>query len=98
MIAGKFESGFLEPNFKTHWAFLESQIESSEGDFLCGKNFTGADVMMSFPLEAGKGRAGLRAEIYPKLCAYLDRLQAREAYKKAVQKIVDVDGSYSSVL
>ena len=91
---------FLSPNFKTHFEFLESQISTSPdgGDFLCGKNLTGADIMMSFPLEAGRGRAGFTKEKHPKLWAYVDRLQGREAYKKAVQKIIDVEGSYDPTL
>lgn len=88
---------FLEPNMATHFGFLESQIESSpdEGQYLCGKELTGADILMSFPLEAAKGRAGLKQAKYPKLWAYVERLQEREAYKRAVQKVIEVEGSYS---
>ncbi|KAI9847787.1 MAG: hypothetical protein M1837_001680 [Sclerophora amabilis] len=100
MIAGKINSMFLEPNLNTHFGFLESQIASCPhgGDYLCGKELTGADVLMSFPLEVSKGRLGLVSEKYPKLCAYVDRLQARDAYKRAVQKIVEVEGSYKANL
>ncbi|KAI9752748.1 MAG: hypothetical protein M4579_005504 [Chaenotheca gracillima] len=96
-IAGKINSMFLEPNLKTHFSFLEAQIASSPngGDFLCGKELTGADILMSFPLEASKGRVGLTPDLYPKLCAYTDRLQQLDANKRAVQKIIDVEGSYN---
>jgi glutathione S-transferase len=53
---------------------------------------------MSFPLQVAHGRAGLTKEKYPKLSAYLDRLQEREAYKRAVQKIEEIDGSYTANL
>ncbi|KAI9721204.1 MAG: hypothetical protein M1812_002365 [Candelaria pacifica] len=97
MIAGRIETMFLNRSFKTHFEFLESQIASSpnSGEFLCGKELTGADVLMSFPLEAGQSRAGLTADKYPKLCAYLDKIHERDAYKRAVQKIVDMEGSYN---
>jgi len=100
MIAGKLDSMFLQPNFKTNFSFLESQIASSPdgGEYLCGKEITGADILMSFPLEAARGRAGLDADKYPKLCAYIDRLQTRDAYKRAVQKIIDIEGEYNSLL
>ena len=87
---------FLEPNFKTHFEFLENQIANSPngGQYLCGSELTGADIMMSFPLGAAKGRAGFSKEKHPKLWAYVERLESMEGYKKAVKKIVDVNGYY----
>lgn len=51
-IAGKITSLFLAPNFKTHYTFLEDQLKTSPdgGEFLCGKDLTAADILMSFPL------------------------------------------------
>ncbi|KAL9068284.1 MAG: hypothetical protein Q9161_006310 [Pseudevernia consocians] len=99
MITGAIESKFLNPNLKTQWDFLESQLATSpdEGEFLCGADLTGADIMMSFPLGASKKRALFTEKEHPKLCAYVDRLEAMEGFKKAVQKIVDVEGSYESI-
>ena len=99
-IAGKITDLYLNPNFKTHLDFLESQIATSPngGEYLCGKELTGADILMSFPLGAAKGRAGLTQEKYPKLWAYVDRLEAREPFKRAVQKIIDLEGSYDPSL
>ena len=61
-------------------------IESSLGDreFLVGKDLTGADFMISFPLEAAA--AGDRLKPFAGLTRYLDRLQARPAYKRALEK------------
>lgn len=52
MITGAVESKFLHPNLQRQFDFLESQIATSPsgGDFLCGKDLSGADIMMSFPL------------------------------------------------
>ena len=99
MIAGKLDSMFLQPNLKTSFTFLESQLASSPngGQYLCGDAMTGADILMSFPLEAAKGRAGMTADKYPRLCEYVERLQEREAYKRAVQKIIDIEGEYDPV-
>ena len=47
---------------------------------------------MSFPLTACKGRPGLTKEKYPKLWAYVDKIEAREAHKRAVEKIVEIEG------
>lgn len=42
------------PNVKRHLAFLEKQLETSGGDFLTGPHLTAADILMSYPLLAGK--------------------------------------------
>jgi len=91
-IAQRVEDAFLTPNFATHFAFLEDQIASSAGDFLCGPNLTGADILMVFPLEAGGQRAGMTKEKYPKLAEYVARLQSREAYARARRKIEEATG------
>ncbi|KEF56905.1 glutathione S-transferase [Exophiala aquamarina CBS 119918] len=99
-VAGKIDSSFLRPNFKTHYDFLEGQLKTSpdDGGFLCGKAITAADIMLSFPLQAGQSRTGFTKEDYPKVWEYLNRLQEREAYKRAVQKIIDVEGEFKTTL
>jgi glutathione S-transferase len=95
-IAGKVNSNFLDPNFKTHFEFLESQVASSGGQYLCGKHLTGADILMSFPLIAGKGRAGMSETTHPNLWAYTSRLEKESGYEKAVQKIIEIDGKFEA--
>lgn len=48
-------------------------------------------MMLSFPLIAGKGRAGLTKEAYPKLWDYVARLQAEPGYVKASEKMLEMD-------
>ena len=50
-----------------------------------GDSLTAADVIMSFPLEAARGRAGLDAS-RPNLTAWLARIHARPAYQRALKK------------
>ena len=99
-IVANVSSMFLEPNFETNLAFLESQVASSPngGQYLCGTELTGADIMLSFPLVPVKGHVGFTKEKCPKLWAYTESLEAREAYKKAIQKIIDIEGSYDPSL
>jgi glutathione S-transferase len=40
---------------------------------------------MSFPVEAAKARGGLDAR-WPKLLAFLERIHARPAYQRALEK------------
>jgi len=68
------------------------------GGYLCGKDITVADIMIIFPLQAAKEWAGLpTASSHPKLSAYLERLTARQSYKNAQKKIVQVNGSFKPV-
>jgi glutathione S-transferase len=99
-IVGKVTSIFLAPNFKTHYAFLEDQLKTAPdgGEFLCGNSLTAADIMMSFPLEAGQTRSGMSETDCPLVWAYVDRLHQREAYKRSVQKISEVEGSFKTNL
>ena len=53
--------------------------------WFAGDSFTAADVMMSFPLEAARDRAGLD-DRFPNLLAWLDTIHARPAYQKALQR------------
>ena len=100
MITSAVETKFLFPNLDTQFAFLEGQIASSPngGQYLCGPDLTAADIFMSFPLSAAKGRAGFSKEKHPKLWAYVDRIEALDASKRAVQKIIDIEGSYDPTL
>lgn len=96
-MANNLQTGFLDDNFLTAFTFLEDQVKTSGGSYLCGAHLTGADIIMSYPLIAAKGRAGLTKEKYPKLCEYVDRLEKEPAYIKAVDKIVEIEGKYEVV-
>jgi glutathione S-transferase len=65
-------------------AYLEAEI--AESPFFVGNELTGADINMSFPLEAAAARGGLDAASYPKLFALLQKLQARPAYRRALER------------
>ena len=100
MMVAAVKKSFLTPTLDTNFAFLESQIASSPngGKYLCGESLTAADVMMSFPLGGAKGRSTFSKEKHPKLWEYVERLENMDAYKKAVRKIVEVEGSYDGSL
>jgi glutathione S-transferase len=48
--------------------------------WFAGPEITAADIMMSFPLEAGAARAGAASR--PHVKAFLERIHARPAYRK----------------
>jgi glutathione S-transferase len=69
--------------FAQHLRWLDSEL--TERDWFAGADFSAADVMMSFPLEAAVERAGLD-DRYPRLQSWLGRIHARSAYHTALQR------------
>jgi glutathione S-transferase len=69
--------------FGKHLDWLESEL--AERDWFAGDEFTAADIMMSFPLEAARSRAGLD-DSRPNLTDWLERIHARPAYAAALKK------------
>ncbi|GAB7348804.1 hypothetical protein MBLNU459_g7522t1 [Dothideomycetes sp. NU459] len=94
MICDKVDEGYFNPNLKTHFSFLESQLASSpdNGEFLCGSKLTAADILMSFPVMSAKVVGYITKEAYPKLYAYVERLEGMEGQKKSAKKIEEVTG------
>jgi glutathione S-transferase len=82
-IAGTVQSTFIGPQLKRHLDYLETELTAHA--WFAGGQFTAADVQMSFPLEAAVSRAGLNTS-RPHLMAYLDRIHARDAYKRALER------------
>ncbi len=77
-------AAMLKPRVDSEIANNLSYMEASLGsrDFFVGDGLTGADIMLSFVVEA----AGARLEPYPGLVKFRDRIQARPAYKIGVEK------------
>jgi glutathione S-transferase len=82
-IAATVQNSFIGPNLKRHLDYMESELGTHA--WFAGEEFTAADVQMSFPLEAAASRAGLNAS-RPKLMAFIDRIHARDAYKRALER------------
>lgn len=82
-IAQKAKSSFVMPNIRAHLDFMETELGKSL--WFAGDAFTGADIQMSFPVEAAGARGGLDAS-RPKLMAYLERIHSRPAYQRALER------------
>ncbi len=82
-ISGKAKSSFIMPQIKTHLDYLEDEL--GKGKWFVGDEFTAADVQLSFPIEAAAARGGLNTS-RPRLMDYLQRIHARPAYQRAVQR------------
>ena len=82
-IAQKVKSSYIMPQIVQHLGYLEAELGKTK--WFAGDVFTAADVQLSFVLEAAASRGGL-GEKYPKLMAFLDRIHARPAYVRALDR------------
>jgi glutathione S-transferase len=82
-ISDKVQSQFVDPQIALHFDFMEDELAKT--GWFAGAAFSAADIQMSFPIEAGSAR-GLLAGNRPRLSAWLDRIHARPAYARALEK------------
>ncbi len=82
-IAATVTQAFIGPNLKRHLDFIEAELGAHT--WFAGDQFTAADVQMSFPLEIAVARGGLDAG-RPRTMAFLERIHARDAYKRALER------------
>jgi glutathione S-transferase len=82
-IAATVTKSFIAPNLTRQLDYIEAELGSQP--WFAGQQFTAADVQMSFPLEISVSRAGLNAS-RPNSVAFLERIHARDAYKRALER------------
>lgn len=81
-IADKVLRGFVMPQIRAQLNFMEAELK--DRDWFAGRDFSIADIMMSFPLEAAKSRGGI-GDAHPRLLSWLQSIHARPAYQRALQ-------------
>lgn len=81
-IAAKAQGSFVDPQIKAHVDYWEAELSKSA--WFAGDEMTGADIMMSFPLEAGIARGGAASR--PHVKAFVDKVHARPAYQRALER------------
>jgi glutathione S-transferase len=82
-IAQKVKRTFIVPNISANLAYLEGEL--GKGTWFAGDEISGADIQLSFVLEAAASRGGLD-QAYPRLSAFLERIHARPAYQRALER------------
>jgi glutathione S-transferase len=70
----------IDSEIANHFSYMESRLGGRE--FFVGSELTGADIQLLFVLEA----AGARLAPYPGLVAYRERMHARPAYRRGIEK------------
>ena len=72
----------IDSELKNHFDYMEAALANQ--DYFVGNRFSAADIQLSFVLDAGASRGPMGQ--YPRLTALHERLQARPAYQRAVQR------------
>ncbi|MBD2448771.1 glutathione S-transferase [Nostoc sp. FACHB-152] len=74
---------FIAPQIKLHFDYIENELGKST--WFVGEEFTAADIQMSFPLEI----VAMQPELInsrPKIKQFIERIHARPAYKRALER------------
>lgn len=80
-IAKTLDRTFVDRQIALHFDWVESEL--AKRTWFAGDEMSGADILMSFPLEAA---AKLGGEARPKSAAFLERIHERPAYQRALTR------------
>lgn len=80
--AGKPLQPRIQSEYANHFGFLERKL--ADADYFVGDSLTGADVQLSFQIQKIVDVAGKDA--YPNLTKFVQRIEARPAYQRAMEK------------
>ncbi|MGB3200934.1 MAG: glutathione S-transferase [Nodosilinea sp.] len=83
LITGRTKASFILPQIRRHLDYLEAELAQSP--WFVGNDITAADIQMSFPIEAAVARGGVDNS-YPNLLDFCDRIHARPAYQRAIDR------------
>ncbi|KAK9354242.1 glutathione S-transferase [Lipomyces doorenjongii] len=92
-IADYMDGAFAGPDAKMQLEYLEDKLKQNGTGYFVGDRLTGADIMLIFPLQMAKSRAGLTKETYPILWKWVDDMQKRDAYVRADKKVAEIGES-----
>lgn len=82
-ISGKVQQTFIQPRLAEHLSYQETAL--ADTGWFAGDDITAADIQMSFAVEGAKARGELTSQ-YPRLNDWLEKIQARPAYLRALEK------------
>ena len=82
-VAKQVGRAYINPGISAALGLMESTL--ADQDWFAGDSLSGADIMLSFPVEAAFVRTAKPAE-YPRLHAFMERYQARPAYRRALDR------------
>jgi glutathione S-transferase len=82
-LSKRVQQVFIDPNLLNHLQFMEAHL--GRHAWFAGDAMTLADIQMSFPVLAALSRQS-RGQAWPHLRAFMDKVEARPAYQRALAK------------
>ncbi|RPD83956.1 glutathione S-transferase [Neisseria weixii] len=70
-----------------HLDYVEQHLRDRK--WFCGEQLTGADIMMSFPLQVAMFL--LPEETYPNIARFVEQVEHHPSYQKAIEKVGHLD-------
>lgn len=87
-LLGKVALKKIQPLIDVHLNFIEAEL--TQRPWFAGDTMTAADIMMSFPVEVSRERAGLTKN-HTNTLKWLEKIKALPAYRRALE----VGGAYT---
>lgn len=82
-ISSNVKKQFIRPQLNLHLDFVENELRQHR--WFVGDDFSAADIMMSFPLEAATRRLPKLQSRCPNVAAFVRRIHERPAYQRALE-------------
>lgn len=83
VITGTVKETYIAPQITQNLDYMEAELKKNT--WFVSEQFTAADIQLSFPVEAAAAYSNLDKG-YPQLIAFLERIHARPAYQKALER------------
>lgn len=87
-ISQNVKKEFVHPQLHLHLSYINDELKKAA--WFAGSELSGADIQMSFPLEAAQARGGFD-DRYPNISHFLRKIHSRPAYQRALER----GGEYS---
>jgi glutathione S-transferase len=72
----------VHSEIENHFGFLAAEL--ADRDYFAGREFSAADIQLTFVIQAARMLYGLQK--FPRLAAFLERVQVRPAYQRAIER------------
>ena len=82
-LARAVKAKFAQPEIDLHLDFLEAEL--GDAAWFAGEDLSGADILLSFPLQIAAAQGGIDAR-RPRLLGFLQRVAARPAWQRAIER------------
>lgn len=88
-LSDKVMKVFVGPEIVSALRYIDAYLQDRK--WFAGSQLSGADIQMSFPLEAAVARGTVHEDNYPNIYRFVKKYQARPAYLAALKKGGDYD-------